>query len=329
MNRRHALGTTLIIANPASQSGAGEAVAQRLKRFLSMYLDDPDAFELVFTEGPRHATELAATCRGYDSVVALGGDGVIHEVAAGLMQHPRSARPTLGIIPVGSGNDYARTLGITERGEDSFEVLLTSLPTPLDVGRVDIDRIDGRAGGTTEYFVETLSIGLDAAIAIDTYELRASTHLRGSALYTASGLRVFGTRYRDYPMTASFDGAPAERIRPYLIAVQIGPTYGSGYTICPAADPADGWFDICYAAGPAPRLITVPLFLRAKNGNHVNSKFVHTARVATIDLELEEGGYPIQTDGEQLHARHLSVSILPHALNVLVPRNPTGPQQSR
>ena len=97
MNHAGTLGRTLIIANPASQSGSGEAVAWRLKRFLSMYLDDPGAFELVFTERPHHATELAAAAERYDTVVALGGDGVIHEVAGGLMRHPRPTRPTLGI----------------------------------------------------------------------------------------------------------------------------------------------------------------------------------------------------------------------------------------
>lgn len=329
MNHAGTLGRTLIIANPASQSGAGEAVAWRLKRFLSMYLDDPGAFELVFTERPHHATELAAAAERYDTVVALGGDGVIHEVAGGLMRHPRPTRPTLGIIPVGSGNDYARTLGIVERGDASFEVLLNSRVAALDVGRADIERGDGHTSRMTEHFVETLSIGLDAAIAIDTYEMRASTHLRGSTLYTASGLRVFGAGYRDYPMSVSFDGAPAERLRPYLIAIQIGPTYGSGYQICPAADPADGLFDICYAVGPAPRLITVPLFLRAKHGNHMGSKLIHATRAATVALDLAEGAYPIQADGEQLRARRLSITMLPRALDVLVPRNATQREQAR
>lgn len=329
MNHARTLGRTLIISNPASQSGAGEAVAWQLKRFLSMYLDDPDAFELVFTERPHHATELAAAAEHYNAVVALGGDGVIHEVAGGLMRHPRATRPALGIIPVGSGNDYARTLGITERGDASFEVLLKSRATPLDVGRADFERAGGHAGHFTEYFIETLSIGLDAAIAIDTYELRTSTHLRGSALYTASGLRVFGAGYRDYPMSVSFDGAPAERLRPYLIAIQIGPTYGSGYQICPAADPADGLFDICYAVGPAPRLVTVPLFLRAKHGNHMDSKLIHTTRAASVELELAEDAYPIQADGEQLRARRLSITMLPGALDVLVPQSFGGRQQTQ
>ena len=315
MKRRIDTGKTLIIANPQAQSGRSRVVAERLRRFLALILDDPDQFDLVYTERPRHAIELARDAAGYRTVLALGGDGVIHEVACGLMLHPAQTRPTLGIVPVGSGNDYAMTLGIPECDGDDFSPLLSARPRALDVGRVLIDR--GLPTERCEYFVETCSVGLDAAIAIDTYRLRRTTHLRGNALYLASGLRMFGRGYRSFPLSAAFDGAPARELEPHIFTVQIGPTYGSGFRVCPEADPADGIFDICYTDGPLPRRVTLPVFLAARDGHHVGARAIHFERARRVVLELPERGYPIQTDGEQQEASRLDISIEPAALTVL------------
>lgn len=207
-NRRNApgaaLGRTLIIANPVAQSGAGKRIAGQLQRFLALYHHDNASFELVYTEHMGHAVELAEAARGYDSVLALGGDGVVHEVANGIMRIDVEHRPALGVVPVGSGNDFARTLGLDDYGGKDFARLLTCERVSFDVGRVTYVPATGngstkphgrgRAGqhrtpnpaesspapmppdilpageitGTTndtatEYFVQTLSFGLDAA----------------------------------------------------------------------------------------------------------------------------------------------------------------------
>ena len=317
MKHKLPFGRTLIIANPRAQSGGGAAVAERLQRFLSLYLDDARSFELVRTERPRHATELAEGAAGFETVIALGGDGVIHEVVCGLMRIDAPHRPMLGVVPVGSGNDYAQTLGIATSLADDFAQILTWSPQVMDVGRIVMDA--GTARERTEHFVETCSFGLDAAIAHDTYKLRKRTHLAGGALYTLSGLRIFGGGYRSYQSRISFDGSPAEDIASHTFAIQIGPTYGSGFRVCPDADPADGVFDICYADGPTPRIVTLPVFLAARSARHVGSKHIHLRRARTLRIAFPEDGYPIQTDGERIEATTLDVSCLPGALTVLAP----------
>ena len=102
-------GRTLIIANPAAQSGAAHEVAERLQRFLDMTAR-ASQFDLVLTERMGHAKELAAQAQGYRTVIALGGDGVIHEVVNGLMTQNEAVRPALAVLPVGSGNDFAQIL---------------------------------------------------------------------------------------------------------------------------------------------------------------------------------------------------------------------------
>ena len=128
-------GRTLIIANPAAQSGAAREVAERLQRFLDMTAR-ASQFDLVLTERMGHAKELAAQAQGYRTVIALGGDGVIHEVVNGLMTQKEDARPALAVLPVGSGNDFAQTLGIDDFSGKDFGALLTCELQRQDIGRI-------------------------------------------------------------------------------------------------------------------------------------------------------------------------------------------------
>ena len=312
-------GRTLIIANPAAQSGAAREVAERLQRFLSLTGAGP-RFSLVWTERQGHATELAMAAEGYDTVIALGGDGVIHEVVNGLMGRPRDARPALAILPVGSGNDFAQTLGVHDFSGRDFSALMRCRRRALDMGRIrSWSPADGTGEHTVEYFDETLSVGVDAAIGLGTASLRKKTGLTGAALYTLSGLEQFILRYRDFPMAVSFDGTPAERIRAIVMAVQLGPTYGSGFKICPEADPTDGLLDVCYACGPVPRGIALPVFLSAKEGHHTGLPPIRNRRCRHAEFTFEGPGYPIQADGECIEAARLEVDILPAAIDVWQP----------
>ena len=317
------LGRTLIIVNPVAQSGKAAAAADRLGRFLALYSHDASAFHVKRTERPRHATELAAAASGFDTVLALGGDGVVHEVANGLMRIEPGTRPTLGVVPVGSGNDFARSLGLTDVADVSgtdFSPLLHSAPRPCDILRVAYGAADGAPGSTAvEYALETVWFGLDAAIAMDTHAMRRRTKLTGTPLYLASGLKTFGSGYRTFASTVRIDGEAPRPLETIIFAVQNGATYGSGFRICPDADISDGELDICYATGPVPRAVALPVFLSAKNGAHTASKHVHAMRAKRIELTLAEDGYPIQVDGERLSARALSIEVVPHAMRVLAP----------
>ena len=300
------LGKTLIIANPAAQNGNGAAAAEKAGRLLKASLGE-DELAHVVTEGARHAEEIAAQARDLTSVIALGGDGIVHEVANGLMRLPAETRPALGLIPVGSGNDYARTIGMTCDVDRACAQLLASVPRPADIGRVN-----GR------YFVETLSFGLDAAIALDTVERRKRTGRTGTILYVEAGINQLLHHLTVGRYTASFDGGPAITGESVTFAVQIGPTYGSGFVICPEARIDDGLFDMCIAHPPVSIQRAILIFALAKSGRHTVFKQMEFLRAHTLHVEFDEA-HPAQTDGEPLEGRIFDIQVESNALNVLMP----------
>lgn len=296
-------GRTLIIANPAAQSGAAREVAERLQRFLDMTAR-ASQFDLVLTERIGHAKKLAAQAQGYRTVIALGGDGVIHEVVNGLMTQKEDARPALAVLPVGSGNDFAQTLGIDDFSGKDFGALLTCELQRQDIGRIHSwNPASGSGEATVEYYDQTLSVGIDAAIGLGTTELRKKTGLTGAPLYTLSGLEQFGLRYRNYPMTVSFDGAPAERVRAIIMAIQLGPTYGSGYRICPDADSCDGILDVCYACGPSHARLPCPCSFRPKTATIPNCRRFACAAAAMPSSPLRSPTTPSRPMASPLSPR--------------------------
>ena len=302
-------GDVLLIANPAAQRGNGAQAAQVAFDLLREWLGS-DNVVLGLTEGPRHASYLAAAASRskFATVLALGGDGVVHEVANGLMQLDEGDRPRFGVIPVGSGNDYARTLGMSERVSEALVQLHDAREAPMDIGCCN-----------GEFFVETLSFGLDAAIALDTVERRKRTGEQGTILYLKSGLGQLLHHLDAYRFDAVLDDGRRLGDSVHLLTVQIGPTYGGGFRICPEADPADGLFDVCYASAPMSVPEATFKFLRAKDAHHTKFKNIHFERTASLELSFDRRP-PCQIDGEPHIADSYSIAVNPSALRVLAAR---------
>ncbi len=303
------LGKTLVIANPTAHSGAGEKGARFAEEFLRSFSSATNGFEVVRTAGPEDAVGIAASAAGYDTVVALGGDGVIHEVVNGLAEIDRARRPQLGVVPMGSGNDYARTLGMRRNdAEGALAQLVRGHVRNCELGRVNGVR-----------FMQTLSFGLDAAIALDTTDKRAAgTKQEGEELFVRSALRILAGAKEGFPVRASFDGEEPVELATIIFAVQVGPTYGGGFKICPDADPADGALDICYNVSLPPTPILLGLLGLARFGKHTASSVVRTRRASHIELRFEEEP-PCQVDGEKLCASEFVVDVEPDALDVVFP----------
>ena len=301
------LGHTLVIANPAAQSGAGAEGAEFVRRTLGSYESATEGFEVRLTRGPGDATLVARSATGYDTVVALGGDGVIHEVVNGLMKIGEARRPRLGVIPLGSGNDYARTLGMAANApEKSLGQLLQGVIRRLDLGIVN---------GT--YFDQTLSFGVDAAIALDTMERRRASGAHGTRLFAASGVDVVLHQLRAWDFTAALDGREVAGSS-LIFAVQVGPTYGGGFRICPEADARDGLLDVCYSHGSPGKAAALSILARARFGRHTTSRYLDFAQASRLVIDFE-GEPPCQADGERVGGSHFEIGCVHRALEVICP----------
>ena len=296
------LGHTLLIVNPTAKTGKGALAGSQAAELLRAAGID---LTLEETKAPLHAVELAAAAAGYDTVIALGGDGVIHEAANGLLSIPADERPVFGIIPVGSGNDYARTLGISEDVPTACRQLLAGQDRVVDVGLCN-----------GQYFLETVSFGLDAAIALDTVERRKRTTKTGNALYLEAGLNQLVFHRDMHRYTARFDGEEPVEGQSLIFALQLGPTYGGGFHVCPQADPSDGLFDVCVAHPPLGLVRATMVFLSAKDGKHVGHKAIEMLQCASAQIHFA-APVTTQMDGECSRGTDFEVSLLPGALKVL------------
>ena len=311
----HAFGRTLLVVNPAAQSGRAKALGEKAEGLLRTAGVD---VTVAHTQGAEHAASLGASAgeQGFSTLLVLGGDGVIHHVAQGLLGAAADARPVFGVIPVGSGNDFARTVHIPEGVEASVAALLTAEPRALDAVRVN-----------DAYYLETLSFGLDAAIAIGTEERRRRTGETGLKLYFMTGLdeivhRMYSYDYRATLCDADGVAGVTEELSGSmkLFAIQNGRTYGGGFPITPDADPTDGLLNICVASGNIGKPRTLVTFAKATKGKHVNSPYVefHRARRVHLIFDGGEHGAPVcQFDGEAYAAPEYDIEVLPGELQVL------------
>ena len=312
------LGRTLVIANPAAHSGDGAAAAERVEKFFSSHANATDGFELRLTQAPGDGMRMARESADFDTIVTLGGDGIIHEVANGLMSVASRERPALAVVPVGSGNDFARTIGAaTNDPIAALGQILRGRRRELDLGHVASDT------GEAAFFVQTLSFGLDAAIALDTtYRRAAQTHQKGSGLFATSGVKILSKvrgEASGYPSRVTMDGEKDVRLNSIVFAVQNGPTYGGGFRICPDAEPYDDSLDLCYNVSVPALPHVLALFALARTGRHVGSRAIATRRVRHLHIEFLEREPPCQVDGEPLHGRTYDVEARPRSLALVAP----------
>jgi diacylglycerol kinase family enzyme len=221
------------------------------------------------------------------------------------MAMPEAGRPALAVLPAGSGDDYARMLRVSDSVRGSLEAVDHGRTRSLDVGLCN-----------GIWFMNSLSIGLDARVTARVSELQKTSSQTGLPLYLRG---LFGTLLRDYrvhDVTLALDGGAAAPRTVMLVAVGIGPTYGGGFRIVPEAVPDDGLFDVLTidGIGLPETLWRLPFVV---TGHHLRMRPVHLERARRVVVESPT---PLlgQLDGEVLEARRYDVTIAPGALRVIV-----------
>lgn len=294
-----------VILNPAAGRGYGARIEPELRRLLS---EEKLDFEIELTNGPWHAAELAerASRDGIELIVAAGGDGTTNEVVNGLMAaSTESPACTLGVIPVGSGSDFAHNVGIPPSLREACRRLAHGHTRIVDVCQV---RIPGQA---PRFFDNTVNIGFGGIV---TVESRKVAWLRGLALYLPVVLRtVLLSRAPHVTVTCDDEkwALPVE-----MVCVANGAREGGGFFCAPNAEPDDGLLDICIVREMS-KLAMFGLVPRFMNGTHVRHKSVSVTRAKQVSVSSPDD-LIAHVDGEILctDAHELEFTVYPQRLKV-------------
>jgi YegS/Rv2252/BmrU family lipid kinase len=294
------LSKAKLILNPMAGRGRAEGLLPIALAGLRRAGFDPD---VARTKHHRHAILLAeqAVAEGYDTIFAMGGDGTTNEVLNGLMSsYAGEAVGILGVLPVGSGNDFCKAIDWPTELPAACERLLISEPQLIDIGQVN-DR----------YFGNGVGVGFDAIANIEAAKIR---FLRGTPLYLLAVLKTLLLHYCSPPTQIILDGQRTCQ-RLLMASVTNGPCYGGGFWVTPEAKPDDGLFEVLIAShiNRLRILALLPHFLR---GTHVDKRPIHMAQARHVVLESDTTLYA-HVDGEIYSNNRLEFHMLPAALRVL------------
>lgn len=271
-----------LVFNPAAGKGRAKAA---LAAALAFFDERGVPYALHTTQGVGHATELAAATPPSSLVVAIGGDGTVHEVAKGLLRDGSTGGRTLGILPLGSGDDFAFSLGLPRDDlQGALRRLLDAEPRLVDLGTVN-----------GEPFFNAVGTGFDAEVA---ERVRSSPRfLKGFSGYLYSVL-VSLARLSEPHAHVFVDGVLVHDGPALLVTSQNGPRSGGSFVFAPAARPDDGQLDVVIA-GKVGRVGALGLLPKVLQAKHLGHPAVALHRGGAVRIEWSEPR-PAHADGELL-----------------------------
>lgn len=297
-----------VILNPASDLGRSRSAADLIREIGARYGE----LDLEITQHRGHAQELAneASDAGYDVVAAAGGDGTVHEVVNGLVRGDR-ADVMLGVIPIGSGNDFAYALKILTDVETAVARLFNGQPRTVDLARIEDEN------GRFKIFDNNFGAGFDAMVVVRT---EAITRLHGFMMYFWAVLQTIALYYHTPHLDIRFDDERVSQ-KVLFLTVGLGPRGGGGFLLTPDARQDDGLIDSC-TVNPIGRLTMLRMLSQAIRGTHIHSKHVTMRKNRRIVIR-SDSALPIHIDGEVFayprdNIRQVTITSLPAALQVVV-----------
>ncbi|MDR7189169.1 diacylglycerol kinase (ATP) [Microbacterium sp. BE35] len=295
-----------LLVNPAARAGAHTGAATHAAERLRAH-----GVQTSILSGGS-AAESSALLRtaievGVDAVVVAGGDGTVNLA----IQEVGGTGVPLGIVPSGTGNDFAATLGLRELDVTAAaDAIAGGVTRAIDLARVT------RADGSTRYFGSVLASGFDSKV---NDRANAMRWPRGGSRYNIAILVEFLTLAGiPYEVELELADGTREHVVGDLVMATVGNgrTYGGGIPICPDADPADGLLDLVLVR-PAGRLRLLRLLPRVYRGTHAGVPEVAMRRVRSV--RLSSPGVTAYADGDPIGALPLRVDVVPGALTIFTP----------
>jgi diacylglycerol kinase (ATP) len=297
-----------IVLNPTAGRGRGLNIEKSLVEYLRRR---NIAFQLEKTKGPMQAIDLSRQMsKEFDVMVAMGGDGTVNEVAAGVV----GSTASLAIFPIGSGNDFNKLIGIPNRINLAIDTIVSGTKKLFDLGRVSIQNSMGMS--KVKIFMNTLGIGIDAQIA---KEAKRINYLRGLPLYVLAAIKALST-YSPNEYTI-LDNGTARKEKAYLLCVGNGIYEGGGFKMLPEANPSDSKLNICLIRKMSVwnAIPLVPKIIHGTHGEH--------SKVSMWDSKIlrvsSEQPFILHGDGEifEENAIDVTIDLMSKAISVIVPKN--------
>ena len=319
----------LLIVNPSAGGGRAGRTFAALRPVVERVLGRVD---VQITTRAGHAILLArdAAQEGRELVIALGGDGTLHEVANGVLaahdtydthdaRHARASSPSrtaIGFIAEGTGGDFRKSLGLAHRLDQYLEAIASGRERRVDAARATYRNADGTEG--KRWFVNILSAGLGGKV--DRFVTEAPRALPPTAAYLWASLRaVAGTDQARMSLVVERPGRTELRLEAWFLAVCNGTTFGSGMRVAPMAKVDDGRLEIVALSAPS-KLAFLQLASRLYGGTHIGHPGVlhlYGERVEIAPLP-GPGAEPVllDIDGEPLGRLPVAIEIVPGDLRI-------------
>lgn len=291
----------MFIVNPAAGKGRAKEMAQHIRE---RFEHTSEHWHLEMTERPGHATHMAHSAANmYPElrVYAVGGDGTVNEVVNGLV----GTTAALGIIPCGSGNDTLRSVTDITDPYILLEAMLNATPQKFDVGCVN-----------KRYFINIASVGLDAEVVRLTRRYKKIPLVPGPTAYLLGVLTAL-VRLKTWSVKIGLDHQKMKRYNLLLAAFANGRFYGGGMQPVPSASMQDGQLHLC-TVDRMTRFDILKFLPRFRKGKHTQMKQVHITPFRDLVLK-SESALPVNIDGELFHEKEVHITVVPDALQLLVP----------
>ncbi len=292
----------ILIYNPKASKGKANYFVRKVKKILKEYNIELKAIRTTKeNEAVRYAKN--ATYEGYKNIIAVGGDGTVNEVINGIMIASEGwtieERPNLGIIPLGRGNDFCYSAGISTNLKESVETIVSKSKEKIDVGVVIADKLNKK------YFVNGVGIGVEAMV-----NAKASSYkkIRGAFSYLFAAI---STLIR-YPKPMDIKLVLNDKVEFYKsqqISIGNGKRMGNMFLMCPKAEINDGYFDLVWANQIIKKHQIFYYAIKFLKGTQIHTNKFFSTRFKEIFIESSKNNMVAHCDGETITTQGKEIFI--------------------
>ena len=302
--------TWFVIINPTSGNGSAKKKWPKIEQFL---IQNKFHFTHQFTEHSNHGSELVqkAISKGILNIICIGGDGTLHNVVNGIMSQNVVASNTVcvGVIPIGTGNDWVKTYAIPKKIEGAIQIIKNGHTKQQDIGKVEVKNESTK----TLYFNNLLGVGFDGYVVSKANKIKKFGAL-AYILGTLKGLISFN----NFKSKTTLNSEVIEG-KTLMVLIGLCKYSGGGMLLTETPNPTDGLFDVSIG-GDFGKFTILKNTPKMFNGKVVDVDGYKTYKTDSISVEILENNKPfIEADGELIGTGNLDVSIMKNAFSFYAP----------